>query len=198
MSQSTTKITLICEPKIETDIETALVNSGIQFRKEEVKEPIATYVLHIPEAIMTLSVILHVLENKKDFLKGSIELSSGKVFELTQEGITQLNGLLIEAMGKKREETVSTQIAWWTPFIPELREGLKAFIELMKWYPKATGEGKKTVVTYFVVLMGLIVLGMGILTAFGKVSGESFVFVIGALIGYIFAFLQRFLGILGE
>ena len=68
----------------------------------------------------------------------------------------------------------------------------------MKWYPKATGEGKKTVVTYFVLLMVAIVVGMGFLTYTGKVSGDSFVFVVGALIGYIFAFLQRFLGILGE
>jgi len=37
MSQRAIKITLICEPKIEKDIENALVNSGIQFTKEEVK-----------------------------------------------------------------------------------------------------------------------------------------------------------------
>jgi len=49
-----------------------------------------------------------------------------------------------------------------------------------------------------VVLLGLIVLGMGILTYFDKVSGDAFVFVIGALLGYIFAFLQKFLGILSE
>lgn len=46
--------------------------------------------------------------------------------------------------------------------------------------------------------MVAIVLGMGFLTYTGKVSGDSFVFVVGALIGYIFAFLQRFLEILGE
>jgi len=198
MSQAITKITLICEPNIEADIETALANSGIQFTKEEINDPTKAYVLHIPEAIMTLSVILHVLENKKDVLKGNIELSNGKIFDLSQEGIAQINGLLIEAMSKKREEQRTAQIAWWTPFIPEIREGLRALIEIMKWYPKATGEGKKTVVTYFVLLMVAIVVGMGFLTYTGKVSGDSFVFVVGALIGYIFAFLQRFLGILGE
>ena len=198
MSQVTTKITLICEPNVEADFETALVNSGIQFTKEEVKEPITAYVFHIPEAIMTLSVILHALENKKDVLKGTVELSDGKKLELNQEGRDQLSSLLVESMCKKRETQNTVPLAWWTPFIPEIREGLRAFIELMKWYPRATGEGKRTVVTYFVVLMGLIVFGMGILTYFEKVSGDSFVFVIGALIGYIFAFLQRFLGILGE
>lgn len=49
MSQATTKITLICEPTIEVDIETALANSGIQFEKEEVEEPTKAYVLYIPE-----------------------------------------------------------------------------------------------------------------------------------------------------
>jgi hypothetical protein len=39
---------------------------------------------------------------------------------------------------------------------------------------------------------------MWILTLYGKVSGDAFVFVIGAVIGYIFAFLQRFLGIFGD
>jgi len=45
------------------------------------------------------------------------------------------------------------------------------------------------------VIVG-IVFGMWLLTYFDKVSGDSFVFVIGALLGYIFAFLERFLGIL--
>ena len=198
MPQEDVKITLICDASVEEDIENALTNSGINFNKEKVKKPTEAYIIHLPNVLSFIFHILHILELKRDVVKGSIELADGTKYELTQEGISQLNELLIGAMCKKREETVSPQVDWWTPFIPEIREGLRAFIEIMKWYPKATGEGKKTVVTYFVVLMGLIVLGMGILTAFDKVSGDSFVFVIGALIGYIFAFLQRFLGILSE
>ena len=198
MSQGAIKITLICDANTEKDIENALINSGIQLTKEEVKEPIEAHVFYIPNLLPVISVALHILEAKKDVIKGDIELSDGTKYELTQEGIAKLNGLLIEALCKKKEDTTTTQIVWWTPFIPEIREGLKAFIELLKWYPKATGEGKKVVTTYFVVLIGLIVLGMGILTFFDKVSGDSFVFVVGALIGYIFAFLQKFLGILSE
>jgi hypothetical protein len=198
MSQGAIKITLICDANTEKDIENALINSGIQLTKEEVKKPIEAHVFYIPNLLPVISVALHILEAKKDVIKGDIELSDGTKYELTQEGIAKLNGLLIEALCKKKEDTTTTQIVWWTPFIPEIREGLKAFIELLKWYPKATGEGKKVVTTYFVVLIGLIVLGMGILTFFDKVSGDSFVFVVGALIGYIFAFLQKFLGILSE
>jgi hypothetical protein len=198
MSQGAIKITLICDANTQKDIENALINSGIQLTKEEVKEPIEAHVYYIPNLLPVISVALHILEAKKDVIKGNIELIDGTKYELTQEEIAKLNGLLVEALCRKREETASTQIAWWTPFIPEIREGLKAFVELLKWYPKATGEGKKVVTTYFVVLIGLIVLGMGILTFFDKVSGDAFVFVIGALIGYIFAFLQKFLGILSE
>jgi len=197
MSQTAIKITLSCEPEIEVDIENALKNSGIQFTKEEVKKPKAAYIIYIPSAIPTLSVILHILEARKDVVKGEIELANGKKYELTQEGREQLNALMIEAMSTKREEA-PTPIAWWTPFIPEIKELIGALIDFIKWYPKASGEGKKTVVSYFVVLIGLIVFGMGFLTFYGKVSGDAFVFVIGALIGYVFAFLSKYLGILGD
>ena len=196
MSQRAIKITLICEPKIEEDIENALANSGIQFTKEEVKKPIEAHIIYIPAEIWALSVALHILEAKKDVVKGNIESADGKKYELTQEGRVQLNELLVEAMSRKREETVTTQIAWWTPFIPEIRELIRTFTKLVEWYPKATGEGKRIVSRNFLLVIVGIVVGMWLLTYFDKVSGDSFVFVIGALLGYIFAFLERFLGIL--
>jgi DNA-binding PadR family transcriptional regulator len=195
MSQKAIKITLICEPKVEENIENALANLGIQFTKEEVKKPIEAHIIYIPEAMGVLFVTLHILEAKKDVVKGSIELADGKKYELTQEGRDQLNGLLIEAMSRKREEA-PTQLAWWTPFIPEIKELLKTIIKLIEWYPKAIGEGKRIVTRNFLIVIGAIVIGMGFLTYTGKISGDSFVFVIGALLGYIFAFLERFLGIL--
>jgi len=135
------------------------------------------------------------LEAKKDVVKGSIELADGKKYELTQEGRDQLNVLLIEAMSRKREEA-PVPVAWWVPFIPEIKELLGAIVEFIKWYPKASGEGKRIVTRDFLIVIGAIVFGMRFLTYTGKVSGDSFVFVIGALFGYIFAFLERFLGIL--
>jgi len=195
MSQRAIKITLICEPEIEKDIENALANSGVQFTKEEIKKPREAYILYIPELIGTLSIALHILEAKKDVVEGNIELMDGKKYELTQEGRNQLNELLIEAMSRKREE-VQVQLPWWTPFIPEIREFLRTIIKFIEWYPKASGEGKLIVTRNFLLVIGGIVISMWLLTYFGKVSGDSFVFVIGALLGYIFAFLERFLGIL--
>jgi hypothetical protein len=198
MSQTVTKITLICDANTEQDIENALINSGIQFNKEEVKEPTKAYVFRIPNVTGVIFHVLHILEAKKDVIKGNIELADGTKYELTQEGISQLNELLIGVMYKKREETVSPQFVWWTPFIPQIQRFLDKLTELMDWYPKAMGKGKRDVTLVFVGLIGAIVVGMWLLTYFNKVSGDSFVFVIGALLGYIFAFLQRYLGILSE
>lgn len=100
-------------------------------------------------------------------------------------------------MSRKREIPVA-ETPWWTPFIPEIKELLKTLISLVEWYPKASGEGKRIVTRNFLILIGGIVLSVFALTLVDRVSGESFVFVVGALLGYIFAFLQRFLGILTE
>lgn len=198
MSQLAIKISLFCEIDIEKDIETALSNSGIRFTKEEIKEPVQGYCIYIPDVIASLSVALHILESKKDAIKGNIELFDGKKYELTDEGRKQLNELLIEAMSKERETTATPEVPWWTPFIPELREFMRKINSLVDWYPRASGEGKRFVTKTFVGLIACIVIGMGILTYFDKVSGDSFVFVIGTLLGYIFAFLQRYLGILAN
>jgi len=118
MSQQAIKITIICEPKIEEEIETALTNSGIKFTKEEIKIPAEAHILYIPNQITALSVALHILEANKDTIKGNIELGDGGKYELTQEGRTQLNELLIAAMSKKIEAP-PPGLLWWTPFIPE-------------------------------------------------------------------------------
>lgn len=198
MSQPAIKIALFCEPDIEKDIETALMNSGIKFTKEEIKEPVQGYSIFIPDAIWSLSVVLHILESKKDVIKGNIALSDGKEYEFTDEGRKQLNELLIGAMSRERKPSATPENIWWTPFIPEMREFLRKINSLIEWYPKASGEGKRLVTKIFVSLIVCIVIGMGILTYLDKVSGDSFVFVVGTLIGYIFAFLQKYLGVLSN
>jgi hypothetical protein len=101
MSQLAIKIILFCEPDIEKDIETALINSVIRFTKEEIKEPVQGYCIFIPDAIWSLSVVLHILESNKDVIKGKIALSDGKEYEFTDEGRKQLNELLIGGIGRR-------------------------------------------------------------------------------------------------
>jgi DNA-binding PadR family transcriptional regulator len=192
------KLTLSCESEIEKDIENALMNSGLQFTKEEIKEPVEGYIIYLPSVIGAFSVALHILESKKDVIKGSIELPNGKRYELTEDGRAQLREVLIEALNKKREPATGIETIWWTPFIPEIKEFIKTLTSLVEWYPRASGEGKHIITRNFLLLIGVIVLGMGILTYLGKLSGDSFALVIGTLLGYIFAFLQKYLGILVE
>lgn len=204
MSQTAIKITLVCEPDIEKDVETALVNSGIQFTKEEISEPTEATCIYIPNNIPSLSVALHILETKGDVVDGNIELPDGREYELTQEGRNQLKQLLTEAMTRQGEVPTPTQFLWWTPFIseikehifPKLGETIDKFNDLIEWYPRASGEGKKMVMRNFLLLLTGIMGVMFVLTWFDKISGDAFVFVMGALVGYIFAFLERFLGIL--
>lgn len=197
MSQNPIKITLICEPDTEKDIENALFNSGIQFTKEEVKTPTEAYHIYIPAAIWSISVALHIFEARKDDVKGKVELPDGRQFKLDDEGRAKLREALTDAMSRKREMIVP-EAPWWTPFIPEIKGFLRQIISLMEWYPKAYGEGKRIVTRNFLILISAIVIGLWFLTFFDKISGDSFVFVIGALIGYIFAFLQKYLGILAD
>lgn len=195
MSQAQIKIHLVCDSSVESAIEIALTNMGFQFSKEEIMEPTKGYVFQLPYYLLSISAILDILESRKEQITGSIELPDGKKYEITEEGKTQLKKKLSEDMFKK-QEVVKNEPIWWTPFIPEIKDFLRAMIELMEWYPKAAGEGKAIVTRNFIFILIAIVLGMGILTYFGKVSGDSFVFVIGTLLGYIFAFLQKYLGIL--
>jgi hypothetical protein len=147
---------------------------------------------------MFLSVILTILESKKDSLKGKVELSRGKTIEINEQGIAELRTLLNEAMSKPKEEQQPTpQIPWWSPFTPQIQSFLDKLIELMDWYPKAIGKGKRDITFFFGGFLILIVLTMAVLTLYDKISGETFAFVVGALIGYIFAFLTKYLGLVG-
>ncbi len=197
MSQEDVKISLICDVVVKEGIENAASNSGILLIQEKVKEPIEVYVFHMAYVPSLVFHVLHIIEAKKDSVKGDIELPDGTKYQFTKEGIAQLNEFLIESMSKKREN-IAPPVTWWTPFVPEIKVFLLKITEFIDWYPKAASKGKKDVTLGFGVLLGLIILSMWILTLYGKVSGDAFVFVIGAVIGYIFAFLQRFLGIFGD
>lgn len=96
----------------------------------------------------------------------------------------------------REREVVKPQIQWWTPFIPEIKDFLKKINSIVEWYPKAYSEGKRVITTFLFAMISCIVIGLWILTFYDKISGDSFVFVIGTLLGYLFAFLQKFLGIL--
>ena len=195
------KLFIICEPRIEKDIEAALTNSGIQFRTGRVEEPVEGYSIYIPDAIPCLSVALHILEARKDEIEGSIDFPDGTRYELTDEGRNELREVLTNAMTSRRE--IIPEAQWWTPFIPEIkehiipeiREFMKTLTSILAWYPKASGESQRVLTRNFLLLIVGIVAAVWILTYLDKISGDAFIFVVGALLGYVFAFLERFLGL---
>jgi len=158
MSQTEIKLTLVCEPEVLTHVETALENMQVQTRKEKLKTPANAYLIYIPDTIWTLSVALNILEAKKDVIQGTVELSDGNKYELTQQGRAKFNEVLVEAMSRKREIPVAQAPWWFVPFIPEIKKILTEVIPTMKWYSKAVGEGKRFVTTVFMALLGGIVL----------------------------------------
>ncbi|MEM3648525.1 MAG: hypothetical protein QW506_05105 [Thermoproteota archaeon] len=87
--------------------------------------------------------------------------------------------------------------SFWELHHQDISNLISAITKWIEWYPKEISRQNLRVTVAFVILLGMIVIIMGILTFYGKVTGEAFIFLIGALVGYIFAFLHKYLGISG-
>ncbi len=149
--------------------------------------------LRMPETIQNVSVLLHLIEAKLDSIQGEVTLSDGKGYKLIEKDLSALRKRLVEAM--TRPQAAPPPNLWWLHFLPELRGLLKEMTGLIRWYPRAAGAGRQDVARNFTVLIFVIIIGVGILTYVGRISGDAFVFVIGILLGYVFSFLQRYLGL---
>jgi hypothetical protein len=68
----------------------------------------------------------------------------------------------------------------------------------LEWYPKETAKRRFQRTIVFVIFLVGVMLLMGVLTYAGKVGGEAFVFLMGTIVGYIFGFLHRYLGLVRE
>jgi hypothetical protein len=67
------------------------------------------------------------------------------------------------------------------------------FMELSKTY-KEYVIGKATRITIpLYILLGVVFVTMAVLTFFGKVGGESMVFLAGAVVGYIISLLSEYI-----
>jgi hypothetical protein len=181
----------------EEFLKTALLNAGMPIKVDERKRTDAPLKLTMPANISSLSVLLHVMESIPETVSGEVRLQDGRTFALDESGKAQLRELLSTAM-RQPQPSVQQAPVWWMYFLPQIGKIIEEVAGLVHWYPRAVGEGQRTVVTYFVALILAIVAGVGVLTYVGKVSGESFVFVTGILLGYIFAFLSKYLGVIGS
>jgi len=85
MSLSHVILDLKSSPEIEREIENALMNSGIQFNKEQISE--YNHKLYLPPYYWAISIAVHIIRSKIDSLEGDFKLPDGKTFDLTLDGI---------------------------------------------------------------------------------------------------------------
>jgi hypothetical protein len=171
-----------------------LSNSSIPL--EIISESPSETILQFQSTIFTISILLTVLEAKLEQIKGEVILPNGTKFPIDEKGLEEVRNTLVEVL--KQPQQGPPQNLWWLYFLPELKGLLKEITSLVKWYPRAVGEGKYIVARNFTIVIGLILLGVGFLTYIGRISGDAFVFVVGIVLGYVFSFLYRFLGLSGN
>lgn len=68
-------------------------------------------------------------------------------------------------------------------------------LSLAEWAPKETARARFRVTLLFTVVLVIIIVALVILTALGMVESGALIFLLGTIVGYIFSFLQRFLGL---
>lgn len=93
---------------------------------------------------------------------------------------------------------------WWLPYLPQIISALKEIGRGVANYAgeqaerEAKAEAAKrkhslTVLVLLISFLGLIVLFMGLLTFWGKVSGDALLFLVGAVASWILFTVQRHL-----
>lgn len=78
--------------------------------------------------------------------------------------------------------------------IPEVRESIPKLVAMAEWYFKDRSKVNLKITYVFVTLLAGLTLGVFVLAFWKIVSGETLIFLVGSLFGYVFAFLQRYLG----
>ncbi len=188
-------VTINASAESKEFLKTLLMNSGIQPLIEPAKTADEPLKMTIAETIANGLILLQVIEASPEAFSGEIMSQNGRRFSLDADGRAKLREAITNAM---KQPSQAQQPPAWTYFIPEIRAFLNEIIGLIRWYPKAIGKSQHQITKNFLILIGLSVLGVGVLTFVGRVSGDAFVFVIGILLGYLFAFLNKYLGLAGE
>lgn len=195
-------LTFTCEPETQQRIETALLNSGVQFSKTQSET--GEYRLFLPTPYWVLSVALHILQAYKEEIEGDIKLPDGRTFYINPKGIEELQQTLINSMST-RDEVIAPQFSRREPtfserFIERYQDEVGEIVSsLPKWienWTKAASRLKMTLVIMLIGLIGGTLVVVTWLTIINRISGEALIFLSGSIVGYIFAFLQKYLGLI--
>ena len=198
MSFSEIIATYKCEPEVEEILETALLNSGVKFGKRLVEE--GEYKLYIPNVPWAISISLTLFDEYKDKINGILEIPDGTTVEITQQGIQQLQSRLVESISQTGRVLTPVQqysdVSPWVIYKDEIGEIIKSIPDWLNTSSKYASELKNRVVLALLILIGMTMGVISWLTIRGDISGEALIFLSGTIIGYIFAFLQKYLGLI--
>ena len=107
-----------------------------------------------------------------------------------------------EKPSEQREPYTEEQIKLWIELEKLRQETTKyvgdrlyeGFMELTKTYKEYVVSKATRITIPLYILLGFVFIIMAFLTAYGKVGGESMVFLAGAVVGYIISLLSEYIG----
>lgn len=189
--------TFKCEPELLETIETSLLNSEVKFAKRELET--GDIRLFIPNLFWTISIFLTILNQFKEQIEGYIETPTGRKFEISAKGIDDLQKVVIESMSTKREVVgpapEQAEPNLWIVYREEIAEIIKSTPRWIDSWSQSASKVKFWVVMLLLILIGSTLGVVTYLTIINRISGEALIFLTGTIIGYIFSFLQKYLGI---
>jgi len=78
--------------------------------------------------------------------------------------------------------------------IPQIRDAIPKLVSVVEWYYKDRSKSNLKITYIFVALLAGLTLGVSVMAFNKMVEGGTVIFLVGSLFGYVFAFLQRYLG----
>lgn len=197
MSVSEAIIIIKAPDEIVELIERGFQNSGIRIAKRELDTGEIKFL--IPSTYWVLSVVSAIFETYYQKIVGKIMTPGGSEYEITEAGLSEFKRGLIEVMTEQRETTLphypESEPSFWVLYKDEVGQ---VITNLPKWVDKWSVSAAAIKGKVIYGIFGLLLATLGVVTWLvleNRISGEALVFLAGTIIGYVFAFLQKYLGI---
>jgi hypothetical protein len=190
-------LVLIIDEKLRERIKACFRDSGIKFTETISEEKDAPFILNIyGQDQEVLKPFVSLYTKFKDKMKGHIQYPDNRVCELNDSNIE------IITQGSKQPiiSTTSsgTKSSFWELYQPEIRDLIKELPDIITWYPETSArQNIRITVTMIAFLFGVLLI-TAYLASSKLISGDAIIFLIGSIVGYVFAFLQKYLGIFAE
>jgi len=197
MSISEATIIFKASDEIVEFIERGLHNSGVRIAKRELETGELKFL--IPSTYWAMSVLLTLMDTYFTQISGKITSASGREFDITEAGLSDFKKSLVEVMTEKREITLPSyprsEPSFWILYKEEVGQVINKLPNLVdKWSTSAAAIKSNVIWGIFILLLATL----GVVTWLviqNRISGEALIFLAGTMVGYIFAFLQKYLGI---